>query len=87
MAPMLTLSRKEMILLAELDRRQSTAAGELAHACGLTFEETTCALCMLRRDRLVGYDEMGEQQIRLWHTTRRGRDWLLGGQQLAVVDG
>ena len=81
---MLTLSRKEAILLAELDRRQSTAAGELARACGLTYEATSCALCMLKRDRLVNYDEMGEQQIRLWHTTRRGRDWLLDGSQLAI---
>jgi hypothetical protein len=39
---------------------------------------------MLRRDRLVDYDEIGESQIRLWHTTRRGRDWLLDGAQLAM---
>jgi len=81
---MFALCRKETIVLAELDRRQSTAAGEIARACGLTFEATTFALIMLRRDRLVDYDEIGESQIRLWHTTRRGRDWLLDGAQLAL---
>ena len=79
------LCRKEEIALVELDRRRSSTDTELACACGLSVPDTILALCMLKRDRLVEYDLVGEHQVKHWRLSLRGRAWIFGGQQLAAV--
>ena len=85
MSTMVAVCRKEEIVLTELDRRRSSTTGMLADASGLTIEDTILALCLLKASRLADYDVIGENQVKHWHLTLRGRAWIFGGQQLAAV--
>lgn len=80
---LVTLCRKEEIVLTELDRRRSSSIRPLADACDLSVEDAILALCMLKGSHLVDYDLVGD--VKHWRLTLRGRAWIFGGQQLAAV--
>lgn len=81
----LTLSRKEQVILAELDRRPATPAEVLAFATGFPIRDVVLALSLLLMDHLVAHDEMGRTCTKLWRTTRKGRVWLTGDRQLTLA--